>query len=500
MKDSSGLGPRTMMTHVFDDRIEAESFVERRWEPSDEKTRVDLLEFARALGVAPTGHKGQLKVVRCLSDLCKSIRASKNGLIAWQTGSDDMSGRPYGRDTALKIKGALEDKGYLVVEQEFSWALNLARVYKVNKSICQDHYKFKQHYSGWFVEVRTEKVRDNWGQVSGGVPMRRALFKGKIESLEAEMRKINNFTEKHPLKSSDGRELVGCKRIFNNGSLKSGGRLYGDWQNLKGADRLNLKIDEEQLCEIDIKACFLSIAYAGFGGEEKLMSDPYMAVKFVRECNDPVRRKQLRDACKKLVAAFLCKKENPKKKTNRTQFPKGEWCKVTKKVIPFREAYGLTEDVDFYMNQIMDAFPFLQQQKVKGKDLMYQESTVMVKAMLALIELSVPAYPVHDCLIVKLKDKDRAVGALTEAMEEVLKYVPSMDVSYLNKNGEVACDLIQQPSSHPISGDTNIGDDQVMVVGDGYDLIEDWGYGDHTIASSFIQGREGQSHIVGIYK
>lgn len=55
MMDGSGLGPRTRMTRDHGEVIEAESFVRRRWEPSDENTRNALLNFARALGVAPTG-------------------------------------------------------------------------------------------------------------------------------------------------------------------------------------------------------------------------------------------------------------------------------------------------------------------------------------------------------------------------------------------------------------------------------------------------------------
>jgi hypothetical protein len=55
MMDGSGLGPRTRMTRDHGDVIEAESFVRKRWEPSDENTRIGLLNVATALGAAPTG-------------------------------------------------------------------------------------------------------------------------------------------------------------------------------------------------------------------------------------------------------------------------------------------------------------------------------------------------------------------------------------------------------------------------------------------------------------
>lgn len=470
MKDSSGLGPRTRMSHAYGKLIEARSFLQRRWEPSDEKTRADLLKFAKALGVLPVKPMGQRKMVRCLSDLCVALKGSKDGLIAWPTGSDDMSGPPYGRNIAIQLIEALKSKDYLVLHQKSSKRDKLARIYKVDRSILRSDYKFKMHFDCWLVEVRSEKKREK-GRVIGGHPVSRKSFIGQIEPLEAEMRRINDTMKVNPLMIGD-EQFVGCKRVFNDGSLQVGGRSYGGWQNFGEAERLTATINGDQVCEIDVKACFLAIAYARFGGSAKLKPDPYMAVKFVGECNDKLRQKELRNVCKKLVATYLCKKKDPIKGNDLLQFPKGEVCKATGKLISFKKEYDLNHSVDYYMKQIKDAFPFLEQQKECGDNLMFQESNVIVKAMLKLVDLKIPSYPVHDCLIVRLNDKDKAVLALTEAMEEVLGYVPSMDVSYLNKYGEVECEIIQQTSLESQKEEVASEISQVEVMDDDYGLIE----------------------------
>jgi hypothetical protein len=459
--------PRTKVTLEYGELKMAQTFVRRQWEPSDENTTADLLEFAKALGVAPVKPTDRKKVVRCLSDLCMAVRRSPDGLIAWQTGSAELIGPPYGKKVVNQITAGLQAKGLMTIEQKSSKAHMLARIYKVDRSICSDSYRFKQHRDWHPVEVRSRKRREG-GKTVGGSPMGRGRYVGQIEPIEHQMYRLNEAMADKPLRSDDGREFVGCRRIFNNGSLLSGGRVYGDWQGLTEDQRLQLNIEGEPVCEIDIKACYLAIAYSQFGNGTLPEDDPYSSVKFVRECGDPDRRKQFRTACKLLVVAYLGKQGEM------TQFPKGRQEAKEAKIIPFKKRYGLAQNVDFYLSQIMKAHPALQLQKSLGDDLMYRESSIVVGAIMALLDLGVVSYPVHDCLIVPLSHKDKAVEILSDTTRNHLGFVPAMDVAYFDHLGQKVETTISVQGGKGTEGrrQTN-GVILDWDISEDYDLIED---------------------------
>jgi hypothetical protein len=170
---NTGFIPRTKVTLEYGELKLAQTFVRRQWEPADENTRVGLLEFAKALGVVPVKPTSKKKVVRCLSDLCVAVRRSPNGLIAWQTGSAELIGPPYGHDIDMQVKNGLEDHGLITVEQKSAKSMELARIYRLDRSICSPDYKFKQHKDWHPVEVRGPKTKVG-GKTTGGSPMGRA--------------------------------------------------------------------------------------------------------------------------------------------------------------------------------------------------------------------------------------------------------------------------------------------------------------------------------------
>lgn len=464
----AGLSLRTRVTLEYGELMEAQSFVRRQWEPCDANTWSGLLEFAKALGVAPMKHTSQKKVVRCLSDLCMAVRRSPDGLIAWQTGSAELIGPPYSKKIVNQITKGLVAKGLMTIEQKSSKAHMLARIYKVDRSICPDDYKFKQHRDWHPVEVRSPKKQVG-GKTSGGSPMGRGRFVGQIEKFEHQMYRLNDAMAVHPLRSDDGNVFVGCRRIFNNGTLLSGGRVYGDWQGLSEDQRLQLKIDAEPICEIDIKACYLAIAYSKFGNGSLPEDDPYSSVEFVRQCNDPDRRKQLRTVCKLLVVAYLGKNGEM------TQFPRGRKAAGEATAIPFKKRYDLTQNADFFLTQIKKAHPPLQLQKAYGDDLMFAESSMMMDAMMALLDLGVVSYSVHDCLIVPISQKEKAIEVLSDTMRDHLGFAPAMDVAYLDHYGQKNEETISVQGKRGTDGRQQ--PQRVILdwgLSEDFDLIEDF--------------------------
>lgn len=465
---NTGFIPRTKVTLEFGELKLAQTFVRRQWEPADENTRAGLLEFAKALGVVPLKPTSQKKVVRCLSDLCVAVRRSPNGEIAWQTGSAELIGLPYGQDIAMQVKKGLEDKDLISLEQKSAKSQELARIYKVDRSICSPDYKFKQHKDWHPVEVRSPKTKVG-GKTVGGSPMARRRFVGQIEPYEQQMYRLNKAMGAYPLRSYDGHEFIGCRRIFNNGSLLSGGRVYGDWQGLSEDQRLQLKIGGEPVCEIDIKACYVAIAYSQFGKGKLPDDDPYSSVRFVKECCEPERRMQLRTACKLLVVAYLGKNGDL------TKYPRAKKHKGGDRAISFKTRFDLDHNADFYMNQIKEAHPALVDQKAYGDDLMYRESSIVVDAMMTLLDLGVVTYPVHDCLIVPLSQKDKAIEVLSDIMRDHLGFVPAMDVAYLDHDGQKVETTI---SVQGLGGPEGRQQHSRIIfdwgLSEDFDLIEDW--------------------------
>ena len=104
----------------------------------------------------------------------------------------------------------------------------------------------------------------------------------QTEELEAQLRELNEFFDQFQLQGGMHR---GFNRIFNQGDLpdfdwNKGGRLYShgpdNYQLLSSEHRLLMTINGEPVCEIDIRASYLTIFHAWFDEQLDLSSDPYV--------------------------------------------------------------------------------------------------------------------------------------------------------------------------------------------------------------------------------
>ena len=227
-------------------------------------------------------------------------------------------------------------------------------------------------------------------------------------------------------------------------------------------ERLAMTIGGESVCEIDIKASFLSIAAGSTKHNQALASDPYMMIPFVRDASD---QKAMRKVAKLLVNAYLCKEGEM------TQFPRGQKKKGEDRVVSFAQRHGLQHKVHYYMNQIHSTFQFLKALQLDGFGLMYKESEIMLGAMQALLQQGIVSYPVHDCLLVKRSDQEAAVAALQASLSQHLSQIPTMDVSWLEE-GEVKTYLIEnQESKNQLQIDYPYQDESFE---DDFDVLEDF--------------------------
>jgi len=184
----------------------------------------------------------------------------------------------------------------------------------------------------------------------------------------------------------------------------------------------------------------------------------------------------MREAAKTLVSAYISKRGVM------NRFPKGRKSKTldphtsTYPTISFKEKYGLSGPVTEYLEDIFVAFPFLTKVPECQHDFMFMESEIIVSSVADLAAEGIPAYPVHDCLLVKIADQDKAIEALQTHMIRLLGTVVDMDVTHLDDDAELVTSLVAGPEEMTISTKGKpvfVQATSDLDLSDDFDLIDD---------------------------
>lgn len=214
----------------------------------------------------------------------------------------------------------------------------------------------------------------------------------RVPRLRAEMLEINAWLAEAPI-TWEGDEDVDTgrrflHRIFNQGSLERGGRLYfGYWQDVSSEDRLAyIRIGGSPVVSLDFAQMAVHLAYAKVGATPP-DSDLYAHPWFPRE------------GVKRVLTAMLAASAPFRR------MPQG--CRQY-----FRKGVSVDDVVSELARRHYPLAPLFFRDN--SLDLMNLESQIVVKALLSLKARGVVALPVHDCVLV-------AEGALQAAREELGK-------------------------------------------------------------------------------
>ena len=250
---------------------------------------------------------------------------------------------------------------------------------------------------------------------------------------------LNNHYKHHHLQ---GIQFNGLKRIFNEikeipGELSSvtlldeatyglfaGGRLYtigNSYQQLSANERLKLKIDHSPVIEIDIKASHLSIALyvamATTGGTYA----QYPQYDFEHSSEDPY---DIEGIPRDLVKACSTQLLSNKLKHN------GQWGNRGKAVL---EKTGSDIRLNTVVNALKEKHPVLFEPKAQLPSWEYlqrRESDVIMATLThLLVEHDIPAYPVHDSILVRQEDEIFASKTLKEHFRAHLGFIPALKVT-----------------------------------------------------------------------
>ncbi|WP_417667575.1 hypothetical protein, partial [Pseudidiomarina sp.] len=235
-------------------------------------------------------------------------------------------------------------------------------------------------------------------------------FRKPYHEAKDEVDELNKFYQLHPLRlPADGfsRALCGSVgRIFHHGRLDAGGRFYGAYTGLEGDLRLKSTIDGEPIVQIDLNAAqpILFSSLMGYkikdtgrksGGWNDLYGE--MAQELVKGNYGKLDEER---AKLKAVGVELIGYGDPLKKR-----PSPE----------LKIEHGITTQWEFeiYRDKIFQWVPALQHLErdyLNGSGFItFHESEIVLRTIQELHSQGVPAYPMHDCLIVKKSDQDLAL-------------------------------------------------------------------------------------------
>lgn len=242
-------------------------------------------------------------VERLLADLLLAQTSEKtNGYVFRSMRPSGFSESEVGYRVFKALVDALVDLGFLENHKGFQhWresfgGQKLPMIRKATRfratqrliDICDQHgvraADFHQHFliplPEHPLQLRAASKRNEYGDKIRGRPMRFEAT-AHTEKLEKQLKALNAFFDGFELQGGIHR---GYLRVFNNGdhpkfSWNMGGRLYSygesNYQQMESADRERMTINGEEVCEIDIRASYLTIYHALYGEPFDATDDPY---------------------------------------------------------------------------------------------------------------------------------------------------------------------------------------------------------------------------------
>jgi len=271
-----------------------------------------------------------------------------------------------------------------------------------------------------------------------------AKFGEALRASERAVDSLNEFWRDHPIVLPNGHAGASAKRVFHDSSLKSGGRFYGLWTGQDKDDvRLKATIDNEPVCELDINAsqptllsCLLGERLGGLKKGDK-WTDVYGELsKLITTNIDWTKHDGLID-----VIDLMKRNRKVAKSVIMEVIGLGASTK-SRASIALKSDYGLTQKGwEHFLELLVRTVPALERLEnrynrageltgyINGAGfLSYHESEIMLRTLTNLMKLNIPAYPVHDCLMVKVTHSKTAASVYRETTREYCYKMSGLDV------------------------------------------------------------------------
>ena len=423
-------------------------------------------QTADALGLSLSGKSGQKHEIILASFLC-AVKHRDKGTIVWRTGkdnqdSDDWAFNPkVGQSVSLKISTALEDARFirrvtdegrinLMASQELdppmkaemlSW-LNggkrtLAALFEVNTdmldveavaeaSFVEENRPYVYLNKAEQSKARIDRKKRRYSAPKHNLTTIKETYPRAYSRAVRSVKQMNAMWLQHPLhlpKTHGSTEMsfASATRIFHNGNFDSGGRWYGGWTSLTRETRKHLTIDGEPVVEVDLNASLLTLLSCVASQPMQCgdtWDDAYAVMAERLEFDEPyeVSRAKVKQVIVELIGTGNSHKAEPA---------------AHDKDSPFNDSQTSKEQFKHIRDLCLQAYPALLTLNNKDMNfiaaLSYHEATIITQTMLKLKDMGVPAYSMHDGLIVKQSNADTTVSTLREVYDE---YVTAHQVKH----------------------------------------------------------------------
>lgn len=272
----------------------------------------------------------------------------------------------------------------------------------------------------------------------------KAIDEDAYTSSQSRIQSLNDFWVDHPLVLPNGHAAASVTRVFHDGRLDAGGRLYGSWTGMdQKSHRLYCTIDDAPVVEIDINASqptllssLLGYKLVGLGpqgewddvyGElSRLAMVDYWWTKVDDKIDLIDLIKRNRTVAKGVVMALIGTGSSIKPKaTPELAIDLGltheGWIKFRDQLVATVPAFNDLEpryDKEGQLDGYINGPGFLS----------YHESEMMLSTLEHLMTAGIPAYSVHDSLIVKVGDATTAAKVFRQTIHDYCKQLSGIDV------------------------------------------------------------------------
>ena len=290
--------------------------------------------------------------------------------------------------------------------------LAICAEYGINPQNATEHFAYRPPEHPLRLNASSRTV-GNWKDP--GRPMNYARTE-QTARLEEPVKELNAFLAQHVISGAMHRWF---HRTFNMGDRKDfawnkGGRLYSDgkgsYQNIPRPERLKMTIEGESVCEIDIRASYLTILHA-------LYHVPFQVSAVV----DPY---QIAGIPRTVVKAWVTVRFGTK--GTRTRWPS----EAIKKYAEDNAGADLREyKIRNVEREFCRKYPLMarwRDLKETWADLMWLESEAVVSTVMLLMRSGVPSLPVHDSLIIPASAAAMASDILSNNYNHVCGVTPAL--------------------------------------------------------------------------
>jgi hypothetical protein len=243
-------------------------------------------------------------------------------------------------------------------------------------------------------------------------------FKKDYTSILSGVNLLGSYWQQHPLRLPPIYEehmtyAASAYRRYHNGKIDCGGRYYGAWSGINSNQRLLCTIDDEPVIEVDLNASQPTLFSSLMGQTMEVgntWDDLYGEILggfSIADSKDTfkARRNKLKQVAVELIGTGNVNKTHPAPESRVNWKDQHEFDLYRLALLYYVPALNKLEKMqDGYLNG--------------AGFISYHEAEIMQHTLLALKDQGVPAYPIHDCCLVKKSDQTKAVETYRSVIRE----------------------------------------------------------------------------------